>query len=273
LPEDTYFEIFPMQRNLQRVTLQATQFQSDRITLTDSQQHYLCRVLRLGVGAEFIALDGKGHWWLAQLQAGLEQAILVSEIATNTELAKSVTIAIAMPKGNGMEDVIRQVTELGASRIVPMWSDRTVVKAGTELGKQKLERWQRIAQEASELSLRQIVPEITAPQTMRDLIAQTDQHKFIKLICVTYPAPHLLTSLQKSLNQPGQAEPDQAEIDADEIMIATGCEGGWTDAEEQAAIAQNWQPVSLGDRILSAVTAPMVALAMASAAIQTHANP
>lgn len=255
-------------RNLQRVTLQATQFQSDLVTLTDSQQHYLCRVLRLGVGAEFIALDGKGHWWLAQLQTGLEQAILVSEIAMNTELSKSVTIAIAMPKGNGMEDAIRQVTELGASRIVPMWSDRTVIKAGTELGKQKLERWQRIAQEASELSLRQIVPEITAPQTMRDLIAQTEQHKFIKLICVTHPATHLLTSLQKSLSQPYQAE-----LDADEIIIATGCEGGWTEPEEQAAIAQNWQPVSLGDRILAAVTAPVVALAIAGAAIQIHANP
>jgi len=250
----------PLPRSLQRLVLQPHQIQSQSIELTPEQQHYLCRVLRLGQGEQFIALDGIGHWWLAQLQSGLTKAIVLSEISASTELAIGVSISIAMPKGTGMEDIIRQVTQLGANRIVPLWSDRTVIRSGTELGKQKLDRWQRIAQEASEQSLRQFVPEITPPQVFQAAIQHPSQspphHKFI---CVTHTAPHLLTCLQ------------QQDLGG-EISIVTGPEGGWTEAEEQASIEQNWQPVSLGDRILAAVTAPVVALSIVAAVIQTR-NP
>jgi 16S rRNA (uracil1498-N3)-methyltransferase len=171
-----------------------------------------------------------------------------------------------MPKGSNIESVIRQSTELGVRQIVPLFSDRTVIKSGTEIGNQKRDRWQRIAEEAAELSLRTYVPEINAPQSFKAWLGDRNpvSAQVLKYICVTHPdATHLLTSLQSAYD----ALPVGAQFA--QIMIATGCEGGWTTREEEMAIASGFIPVSLGDRVLSAVTAPVVALSIVSAFLDT----
>jgi 16S rRNA (uracil1498-N3)-methyltransferase len=256
--------------NLQRVVLQPQQCMqplvaSDKIELATAQQHYLAHVLRLKPGAEFIALNGQGQWWRAELLADLHSAVIVEEIIANTELPIPVTLAIAMPKGNGMESIIRTCTELGVSRIVPLWSDRTVVRPGTSMGAQKLERWQRIAQESSEQSLRTYVPEIIEPQAFSDWVRsdgdrQNYQHRFIGT--TQGDRPHLLASMLEIW-----AEISGMNLSAGNILVATGAEGGWTKAEEEMALAQCFQPVSLGERVLAATTAPVVALSIVSAVI------
>jgi 16S rRNA (uracil1498-N3)-methyltransferase len=210
-------------------------------------------VIRLQPGAEFIALDGKGHWWLARLQE--QQAVILEQIDNQRELPSQITLAIAMPKGSGMEEIIKPATEVGVTKIVPLWSDRTIIKVGTSLGKQKLERWQRIAQEAAELSWRTVIPEISAPQSFRDFVTASSLTEAQSYLCVTHDqTEHLFACLRRDQ----QTSPNSA------ISILIGAEGGWTAAEEALAIAHNWQPVSLGNRILSAVTAPVVALAIVS---------
>jgi 16S rRNA (uracil1498-N3)-methyltransferase len=165
-----------------------------------------------------------------------------------------------MPKGNNMESVVRQGTELGVRQIVPLFSDRTVIKVGTDIGHQKRDRWQRIAEETAELSLRSHVPKIMIPMSFEQWLAQItaispDRAKYPKYICVTHSGvPHLWTGLQ---NNCGTA--------FSQIAIATGCEGGWTEREEAKAIAAGFEPVSLGDRVLSAITAPVVALSIIGA--------
>jgi 16S rRNA (uracil1498-N3)-methyltransferase len=259
--------------NLQRVVLQPQQcmqllLAEAQIELVPAQKHYLAHVLRLKPGAEFIALNGKGQWWRAELLADLQSAVIVEEIIANTELLIPVTLAIAMPKGNGMESIIRTCTELGVSQIVPLWSDRTVIRPGTSMGAQKLERWQRIAQESSEQSLRTYVPEISEPQAFSDWLRfdgdqgdrQNYQHKFIGT--TQGDRPHLLASMLEIWSEIGGAN-----LSAGNILVATGAEGGWTKAEEELAIAQGFQPASLGDQVLAATTAPVVALSIVSAVI------
>jgi len=254
-----------IKRRLQRVTLQAHQVSSalqinSAIAITPEQRHYLCNVLRLETGAEFIALDRQGGWWLAKLcrdLSDLDIAKIIDKLENNSELNSKITLGIAMPKGSNLESVIRQTTELGVRQIVPLFSDRTIIKSGAEIGNQKRDRWQRIAEEASELSMRTYIPEINTPQTLGVWLADLAKSTALalKYICVTSPeATHLLTSLQ-SLNTEENFE----------IIIATGCEGGWTAREEEIAIAAGFIPVSLGDRVLSAVTAPVVALSIVSA--------
>lgn len=250
----------PHKRRLQRVTLQAHQVSpvlqiNSAIALTSEQRHYLCNVLRLESESEFIALDRQGGWWLAQLSVDLDTAKIIAKLENNSELSAQITLGIAMPKGSNIESVIRQTTELGVRQIVPLFSDRTIIKSGTEIGNQKRDRWQRIAEEAAELSMRTYVPEINNPTTLTswlEYLAKSPTPS-LKYICVINPdATHLLTSLQ-SIENKGQ------------IVIATGCEGGWTTREEEMAIASGFVPVSLGDRVLSAVTAPVVALSIVSA--------
>jgi len=259
-------------RKLQRVTLQAHQVSptlqiNSAIALTPEQKHYLCNVLRLETGAEFIALDRQAGWWLAKLTGEPDTAKIIAKLENNSELAAQITLGIAMPKGSNIESVIRQTTELGVRQIVPLFSDRTILKVGTEIGNQKRDRWQRIAEEAAELSMRNYVPEINTPQTFTEWLDQLAKSALpsLKYICVTSPdAAHLLTTLQDVQKFPSE---DGQVLN---IVIVTGCEGGWTARESEMAIASGFIPVSLGDRVLSAVTAPVVALSIIGAFLDTQ---
>ncbi|MDX1976601.1 MAG: RsmE family RNA methyltransferase [Pseudanabaenaceae cyanobacterium bins.68] len=244
-----------MTRGWQRLILNASQaiaaHSCQPIDLTATQSHYLYKVLRLQAGAKLVALDGKGSSWLIQVKD--DKAEILERFAPGVRSNYQVTLAIAMPKGNGMENIIKQATEVGVSQIVPLYSDRTVVKAGTELGDQKLSRWQRIAQEAAELAWALYLPELLPPiafSAWLTTVSRFDQ----SYICLTQPhTPHLYAQLCQALPSP------QIPI---KIAILIGAEGGWTEAEAGLALDYGCQPVSLGQQILSTVTAPIVALAM-----------
>ena len=236
---------------LQRLAISPSQRQDEKIVLTTQQQHYLIRVLRLRSGDRFIAMDGLGQWWLAELR-GAEGQIL-EPIPSQTELPISITLLVALPKGNGFDEVVRYCTEIGVTCITPVFSERTLPKPSS----QKLERWRRIAQEASEQSERQIVPTILAPVPLRTgLFSGVASHRYLCTARGSYP--HLLGCLRASI----------LTTNLDAIMIATGPEGGWTATEVDEAIAAGFEPVSLGRRILRAVTAPIVALSVAAAALE-----
>jgi 16S rRNA (uracil1498-N3)-methyltransferase len=242
---------------LQRLVIEPAQQKDGQIVLTPSQQHYLNRVLRLRKGDRFIAMDGQGGWWLSELEASLTQARIIESLSIQTELPLAVTLMAAMPKGSGFDEVVYQATELGVACIMPVRSDRTLLNPSP----QKLERWRRITQEAAEQSERQMVPTILDPvdfatslQIERTLDAQ-------RYICVTRAeAPHLLSCLAKQGLQHETSQPSNPQRPS--IFIAIGPEGGWTDSEVEQAIAAGFQPVSLGRRILRAVTAPIVALSL-----------
>jgi 16S rRNA (uracil1498-N3)-methyltransferase len=243
---------------LQRLVISLDQVLAQQITLTLSQQHYLGRVLRLQSGDRFIAMDGLGQSWLAALTLHSSIAKILEPIQSQTELLISVTLLIALPK-NGMDDVVRQATEIGVDQIVPILSDRTLLKPSS----QKLERWQRIAQEAAEQSERQIVPTVQNPQSWREALQIWNAQHSVCYICAERgERSHLLQCLQGIGNQEGRVAPVS-------ITIATGCEGGWTAAEIEEAIAAGYQPVSLGARILRAVTAPLVALSLIASVFET----
>jgi 16S rRNA (uracil1498-N3)-methyltransferase len=239
---------------LQRLIVRPDQVINQQIHLTEMQQHYLVRVLRLRAGDRFIAVDQQGQWWLAALNADATAAIL-EIISANTELAAGLALLIALPK-TGMDDIVRQATEIGVQQIVPILSQRTVLNPSA----QKLERWQRIAQEAVEQSERQFVPEIFSPQAWTVALQTWNSKLGSCYICEPrHGHPHLLTHLLA-------AAPDSAAV-----VIAIGPEGGWTEPEIEQAIAVGYQPVSLGQRILRAVTAPLVALTLVAAVLDTGA--
>ena len=175
--------------NLQRLVISPTQRQNQQILLTDSQQHYLVRVLRLSRGSRFIAMDGEGNWWLSELMANLTDATIIESIPIQTELPCAITLIAAMPKGSGFEDIISGATELGVTCIIPIKSDRTILNPSPR----KLERWRRIAQEAAEQSERQIVPTILDPLDFTPAIEQVIHSTTHRYICVARGnVPHLL---------------------------------------------------------------------------------
>ncbi len=226
---------------LSHVAIATDQLNHNDICLTPQQQHYLFRVLRLKRGDRFIALIEQ-QWWLSCLHTP-EIAQRLELIPAQTELPLPVILMVALPK-TGMEDIVRSGTELGVSQIIPIISDRTLLQPSP----QKIERWRRIATEAAEQSERQHIPIIVDPLPFCQTL-DIAPHRFL---CVARGnAPHLLT-----LPLPPPWEP---------LAIATGPEGGWTTAEIEQALQAGFQPVSLGKRILRAITAPLVAVALIAA--------
>ncbi|WP_017652165.1 16S rRNA (uracil(1498)-N(3))-methyltransferase [Fortiea contorta] len=237
---------------LQRIAIAPAQLQQERILLTPEQQHYLVRVLRLREGDRFIAMDGLGKWWLTQLVG--TQGQVLAPLQIQTELPVSITLMVALPKGNGFDEIVRISTELGVTNIAPVLSDRTLLNPSP----QKLERWRRIAIEAAEQSERACVPTVLEPVTFSTGLSATvtqlsSQQKYICEARGNYP--HLRACLDK-------------DKESKMVVIATGPEGGWTPTEIENAIAHGFQPASLGRRVLRAVTAPIVALSLITAAYE-----
>jgi 16S rRNA (uracil1498-N3)-methyltransferase len=240
-----------------------------QIVLTDAQQHYLRRVLRLQAGDRFIALDGAGHWFLSELTASSAQATVLEKMdaktdGRQTELPAQVILLTAMPK-QGMDDIVRQSTELGVAVIQLVGGDRTVLKPSPN----KIERWQRIAQEAAEQSERQVIPSVLSPVPFLDALEHWHPapHRTAYICAARQDAAPLLQALWQ---EPPQGEWNGNEPKpSQEYVIAIGPEGGWTKEELERAITLGYQPVSLGARILRAVTAPIVALSLISVVLES----
>jgi 16S rRNA (uracil1498-N3)-methyltransferase len=235
-----------------RLVIAPEQENDGQIILTPEQKHYLYRVLRLKAGDSFIAIDGMGGVWNACVMDGYAQ--ITDKIVETNELSLTVTLIAALPKGNGFDDVVRACTELGVVRILPIVSQRTLLKPSDN----KLERWRKIATEAAEQAERQIIPKIAVPTDLTAAIAALHP-KSNRFLCVARGnPPHLLDCLLQKpyLDRASNSFGDR------EIVVAIGSEGGWTEAEITEANAGGFQSVSLGKRVLRAITAPMAAISL-----------
>ena len=239
---------------MQRIIVQPDQIQGTHLTLSADQQHYLYRVLRLAAGDSIVVLDGQGQQWIARLEDVPGRAHL-TPLETTATLLPAVTLAIALPKGSGFDDVVRQTTELGVATLQPLITQRTLHQPNPK----KLERWQRIAAEATEQCERPHLPILCPPMAWADYLRQDlPPQRWIGL--ARGDSPTLITVAQA-------ADPQRGSV------IATGPEGGWTEAEIAAALTAGFQPVSLGPTILRAVTAPLVGLTLALAGLSCQKSP
>ena len=233
---------------MQRVVVGVEQIEGTTLSLTVEQQHYLIRVLRLQPGDRFLVLNGQGSLWLATLNQTGEKASLSASAKESAQETVSfsvkprITLAACLPK-QGFDEVVRQVTELGVSEIVPVISDRTLLRPSLN----KLQRWRRISAEAAEQSERLVVPKIYDPISLvKWLNERADTCRY--LCTARYTKRHLL-SVCLSAN-------------TKDIVVAVGPEGGWTGSEIEKAIAVGYQSVTLGTGVLRAVTAAVAAVSV-----------
>ncbi|MDB9524691.1 16S rRNA (uracil(1498)-N(3))-methyltransferase [Oscillatoria sp. CS-180] len=236
---------------MQRIVVDVAQVDGDLLRLTPDQQHYLERVLRLQRGDRFLALDGQGTIWLSTLSSIEGQAHLSSlSDFGDTQLAPDqpyITLAACLPK-QGFDEVVRQVTELGVHQVVPILSDRTLLRPSVN----KLERWRRIATEATEQSERLVVTQVREPMAWSKWL-ETDTSDQRYLCVARRSAPSLLSVCLSR--------------QATSIVVAIGPEGGWTEIEVEGAITKGYQPVMLGRNVLRAVTASVTALSILQASL------
>src|ERR1700682_853723 len=137
---------------------------AQRVKLTPAQARHLGTVLRLKPGEEIEVFDGRGARFRAWLEDSDAAVLRLAEPLPEAPVrAVDVVLAQALAKGEKMDLVVQKATELGAARIVPFASERTVVRLDAERGPGRAERWRRVAQEAARQCGRADVPMIDEP--------------------------------------------------------------------------------------------------------------
>lgn len=216
----------------------------DLISLSQEDSHHALRVLRLRPG-DTIRVSAQGLHFNARLEVDDQQARarILNELASN-EARTRITLYQGWPKGDKLDQIVRQTTELGVAAIVPVLFARCVARPD-QAGK-RLERLNKIAREAAMQSERTIIPPVLAPITAMELSARLQRHA-LALVLYENERQQTLASALK-----GQAD----------LALVIGPEGGLTAGEVAEMGAQ---PVTLGPRILRTETAGIAAIAMALA--------
>ena len=206
------------------------------------------RVLRLRPGEDMISCDGKGTDYKCRLvKADREQveAEVLAVVPCPAEPTVQVTVLCGLPKGDRTDYIIQKCVEAGASEIMFFQSDRCVAKP--DKPEKKLERWQRIAEEAAKQSGRGIIPQVSWAGEYADALNVANQKELGLFMYETGEREALNAVLE-------------ANSDVKTAAIVTGPEGGFSPFEADLARIVGLHICSMGERILRCETAPVVAV-------------
>jgi 16S rRNA (uracil1498-N3)-methyltransferase len=223
--------------------------EGDRVRFDAATAHHLGRVLRAAAGDLVQAVDGLDllSVQLTAIAPRRAEGLVISRARLATESPLRLTLAQAVPKGDKMDGIVRMTTELGVSRVIPLTTERSVVRLPAERWAARCARWERVAREAAQQSGRAAVPEIAPPRTLAGW--RTDPAADGLVICFWEEEPRGLAGLL-----PGG--PCAA------ATVIVGPEGGLT-ADEVRGLAQAGALVAgLGPRVLRTETAGAVAVAL-----------
>lgn len=203
-------------------------------------------VLRLNAGDSITLFNGTGNDFAATLQTiGKRHAEchIHAQRQPENESPLAITLVQAISSGERMDFTLQKSVELGVRAIQPIISERCVVRLSGERADKRVQRWQDIVIAACEQSGRSIVPTVQPIVSFSDYLRQMS------------PELHLMMSLRRATTLRDITPAPQT------LRLMIGPEGGWTPAEEQAALAAGVQTITLGKRVLRTETAAMAAMA------------
>ena len=214
--------------------------------ITGESAHHLTRVLRVEEGQIFEITDNS-RVWLATVES-TRRDLVRFEVGEELDAGAKVhdlTLYLALIKFDHFEWAVEKATELGVTRIVPIAAVRSE-RGLFDGGQKRVERWRKIAHEASEQSRRLRIPQVDAPAKIAAAMSDASTHRFW---CDERPgAMPLIEAFAPSAG--------------DSTALLVGPEGGWTDPERAQFTAAAWQGISLGPLVLRAETAVCAALAV-----------
>jgi len=238
-----------------RFFLPQSDWNIENLTLTGEEAHHCAEVMRCRAGDRIIVFDGAGTEAEAEILSTSKGAVaLWSRLVSQTARPPArLTLGQAIPKGKNMDLIIQKATELGASRIVPLLSERTVVQLdGDDLAK-KQEKWQRVAIEACKQCGQNWVPEVAEPVSVEQFIKKTTDP--FRLVAAISSSARSLKEILADWQEERGCRPDAA-------TLLVGPEGDFTPAEVSLALGAGFSPLSLGPIILRSETAAIYTLSI-----------
>lgn len=226
----------------------------DELMLEPDSAHYLTQVLRLKVGAPLILFNGMGGEYSGKIQAIVGRQVTVATLdheAIERESPLAITLVQGISKGDRMDYTFQKAVELGVSRLIPVFCERSVVHLSGERAERRTAHWRGVVRSACEQCARNRLPAVDDPQPLPRYF-QTLTGEPIRL--VLDPVRGIpLRALAQQVDQPSQ------------LVMLVGSEGGLSETEVNAALAAGFTPITLGPRVLRTETAGVAALAAAQA--------
>lgn len=222
----------------------------ETLVLGERDSHHASRVLRLATGDPIEVLDGQGSRLLARVIRADRWALrAVVEQRLRLPAPPGICLAPALVKGRAMDLLVQKATELGATRLAPVITDRTVVQVGAGDAPGKAEGWLDTAMEACKQCGNPWLPRIDPPRRLDEFLVARPSG--VCLVASLDPVAPLPSAVLDELPEAPES-----------VVLLTGPEGDFTPDEERAVRAAGARPMTLGPLVLRAETAVIAALAI-----------
>lgn len=218
--------------------------------LSPDVAHHL-RVLRLRAGTKLRLFDGQGRECDAELSDVGTWHCVVGDHETIEARARRLTLVLALPKGKKLDTIVRMVTELGVHAVKLAITERTIARPAHERGEHRVERLQRIAEEACAQSRQTHVPTIAPPRALLDVCSEAPTPAWKVVLWEESTTPLDVACFGREATLP------------DDAWLVIGPEGGLASAEITALEAVGFVHASLGPTVLRVDTAAVIAVGAA----------
>ena len=221
--------------------------------ISGREARHVSEVMRLGSGDRLVLFDGSGLEYSGTIKSvsrgGKEVRVALGEArAVPRENIPAITLAQAIPKKSKMDQIVEKATELGVGRIIPMLTERTVVRPEGRSGEKAVERWRRIAVEASKQCGRSVVPDIGEITDLEDVLGSRGDFDLLLMACLSEESLPLRQVIPRPLSG--------------NMIVMIGPEGDFTPREIERAGENNFVSISLGNRVLKSDTAGLFMLSV-----------
>ena len=225
----------------------------EKVIMRGSDVAHIRTVLRLKRGDRIQVLDGRGNCYTVILthvgRDTIESSINSKDDANNCESPLKICLGQGMVKGTGFDSIVRKSVELGVDKVVPVRTNRCISKLSREDLPKKIDRWKRIAAEASKQCSRSRVPEIGPKPISVKEFCLVNQYCDLKLI---FWEEEVTIRIKDLFNK--------KKFKSAAILI--GPEGGFSAEEVESSKKYGFQSISLGPRLLRTDTAPIAAISI-----------
>jgi 16S rRNA (uracil1498-N3)-methyltransferase len=238
---------------LTRVYVEAALTPGSVVELPSETASHLAKVLRARSGDELILFNGDGREFngaIETVRGSRVSASIGDSRPVNRESPLSITLLQCVPRGDRMDFIVQKTTELGVARIVPVLSQRSVVRLDKSQAASKAVHWRAVAVSACEQCGRNRLPTIEAAQPLLNYLGESSPGTGPRLVLEPESAPHANIT----------ADLGRAEAAIADAEIAIGPEGGFASDELEAFRVAGFSQIGLGPRILRAETAAIAAV-------------
>jgi 16S rRNA (uracil1498-N3)-methyltransferase len=231
---------------MQKFLINKEALSPEKAVIQGQDAKHICKVLRLKPKDTISMTDGHGTDFTGCIDKVSPECVEISILSEKKSLTESnldLTLCTAMLKHNKMDEIIKQITQLGVTRWIPFYCKRSVPLSGPKREKKQIERWQTIARESLKQCRRSCLVEIMPPMDFQQVLAFSNG------------CAHRLAFWEASDRSLAATVPGEN----NKAVVLIGPEGGFEEEEIRCAVESGFMSYSLGPRVLRAETAAVCA--------------